>query len=46
MIYSGYVQKNNNLMNGMIFDKTNDKFSFKDNIIFPTEHLRILIENA
>ena len=46
MIYSGYVQKNKNILNGMIFDKGNEKFSFNDNILFPTEHLKILIENA
>ena len=39
MFYSGYVKKNKNILNGIIFDKKNKKFSFDDDILFPTEHL-------
>ena len=46
MFYSGYVQKNKNILDGIIFDKNNEKFSFNDDILFPTEHLEILLENA
>ena len=46
MFYSGYVKKNKNTLDGIIFDKKNEKFSFNDNILFPTEHLEILLENA
>ena len=30
----------------MIFEKKNEKFTFNDDILFPTEHLEILLENA
>ena len=40
------VQKNKNILDGIIFDKNNEKFSFNDDILFPTEHLEILLENA
>ena len=46
MFYSGYVKKNKNILNGQIFDKKNEKFSFDDDILFPTEHLEILLKNA
>ncbi len=46
MFYSGYVQKNKNNLNGIIFDKNNKKITFNDDILFPTEHLEILLENA
>ena len=46
MFYSGYVQKNKKTLDGIIFDKNNEKFSFNDDILFPTEHLEILLENA
>ena len=38
--------KNKNILDGIIFDKNNEKFSFNDDILFPTEHLKILLENA
>ncbi len=44
--YSGYVKKNKNLLAGMIFDKKNEKLSYNEDILFPTEHLKILLENA
>ena len=44
--YSGYVNKNKNILNGIIFDKKNEKFSFYNDILFPTEHLEILLKNA
>ena len=44
--YSGYVQKNKNILDGIIIDKINEKISFNDNILFPTEHLEILLKNA
>ena len=44
--YSGYVQKNKNALDGIIFEKNNKKFTFNDDILFPTEHLEILLENA
>ena len=44
--YSGYVKKNKNILDGMIFDKKNQKLTFNDDILFPTEHLKILLENA
>ena len=46
MFYSGYAKKNKNILNGIIFEQKNKKFSFKDDILFPTEHLEILLENA
>ena len=46
MFYSGYVQKNKNILDGIIFDKNNEKLSFNDDILFPTQHLEILLENA
>ena len=30
----------------MIFDKKKEKLAFNDDILFPTEHLKILLENA
>ena len=44
--YSGYVKKNKNVLDGMIFDKKNEKLTFNKDILFPTEHLKILLENA
>ncbi len=44
--YSGYVKKNKNVLDGMIFDKKKEKLAFNDDILFPTEHLKILLENA
>ena len=29
-----------------IFDKKNEKLTFSEDILFPTEHLKILLENA
>ena len=46
MFYSGYVQKNKNKLDGIIFDKNNEKLTFNNDILFPTEHLEILLENA
>ncbi len=46
MFYSGYVQKNKNKSDGVIFEKNNEKFTFNNDILFPTEHLEILLENA
>ena len=46
MFYSGYVQKNKNKLNGIIFTKKNEKFTFNNDILYPTEHLEILLENA
>ena len=46
IFYSGYVQKTKNILDGIIFDKNNEKFSYNDDILFPTEHLEILLENA
>ena len=46
MFYSGYVQKNKNVVDGIIIDKINEKISFDNNILFPTEHLEILLKNA
>ena len=46
MFYSGYVQKNKNILDGIIIDKINEKISFNDDILFPTEHLEILLKNA
>ena len=46
MFYSGYVKKSNNKLNGKIFVKKNKNFSFNDKILFPTEHLEILLKNA
>ena len=51
MFYSGYVQKNKNILvgtylNGIIFEKNNKKFTFNNDILFPTEHLEILLANA
>ena len=40
------MQKNKNILDGIIFDKNNEKLSFNDDILFPTEHLEILLENA
>ena len=44
--YSGYVQKNKNVLDGIIFEKNSEKFTFTDDILFPTEHLETLLENA
>ena len=44
--YSGYVKKNKNVLDGMIFEKINEKLTFNEDILFPTEHLKILLENA
>ena len=44
--YSGYAQKNKNILDGEIFDKKNERFTFNDDVLFPTEHLEILLENA
>ena len=44
--YSGYVQKNKNSLDGIIFQIKNRKFTLNENIFFPTEHLEILLENA
>ncbi|MDC3064014.1 cell envelope integrity EipB family protein [Alphaproteobacteria bacterium] len=46
MFYSGYVQKNKNVLDGIIFEKNNEKFIFNDDILFPTEHLETLLEKA
>ena len=46
MFYSGYVQKNKNKLDGIIFEKNNEKFTFNNDILFPTEHLEILLANA
>ena len=40
------MQKNKNILDGIIFDKNREKLSFNDDILFPTEHLKILLENA
>ena len=46
IFYSGYIKKNKDLLDGMIFEKNNEKLSFSGDILFPTEHLKILLENA
>ena len=40
------MQKTKNILDGIIFDKSREKFSFNDDILFPTEHLETLLENA
>ncbi len=46
IFYSGYAQKKRNILDGIVFDKKNEKFTFNDDILFPTEHLEILLKNA
>ena len=46
MFYSGFVKKNKNTLDGIIFETENEKFTFNNDILFPTEHLEILLDNA
>ena len=44
--YSGFVEKKNNGLEGMLIDKKNEIFKFNDKILFPTEHLNLLLKYA
>ena len=46
IFYSGFVEKKESRLEGLILDKKNNKFYFEEKILFPTEHLKTLLKNA